>query len=139
MKITIDDPIEFKLQKEMTEFYTRLGLRIKALREIQNISHTEYASMLDIQSQKLAKVESGKKRPSIKLLFKIESRFGVKEDWLITGRGKVFEKENQKELIEGEVQLLRMFNRLEDNGKKKMLNVIKVFLKSEHWGRQKVR
>lgn len=136
MSITRNEAGASRLKKEKSEFLKKLGERIKKIRKKHNLSQAEYACILALKSADLSKIEGGEKRPDIKLLFKIENYFKVNEDWLITGRGKIFENERWAELIEDDVQFLRMFNRLEEGGKKKMLNVIKVFLKSEHLDKQ---
>lgn len=131
-----DKPLGYRLKDEESEFLRRLGQRIVKIRVKHNLSQAEYACILSIGSKRLARIELGEVRPSIKLLFKIENHFEVKKDWLMTGRGRIFEKENWKEPIEQDLQFMKMFNRLEDEGKEKMLNVIKVFLKNEHFERQ---
>ncbi len=130
--------VEYRLKDEKKEYFKGLGLRVKRVREEHDLSQAEYACILSVESKELARIELGKSRPDIKLLFKVESHFEVNDDWLMTGRGRVFEKENWKETIENDLQFLKMYNRLEDAGKKRMINVIKVFLQDEYLERQEL-
>ncbi len=130
--------VEYRLKDEKAEYFKGLGLRIKKIRKRHGLSQLEYACILSIESKELERIELGKSRPDIKLLYKVESHFEVNDEWLMTGNGRVFKKENWKEPIESDLQFLKMYNRLEDSGKKKMINVIKVFLQDEYLERQEL-
>ncbi len=136
--MTHNTSVEFRLKDEKTEYFKDLGLRVKKIREEHGLSLVEFACILNAESKELARIELGKNRPDIKLLFKVESHFEVNDDWLMTGNGRVFRKKNWKEPIEDDLQFLKMYNRLEDAGKKRMINVIKVFLQDEYLERQEL-
>ncbi len=66
----------------MTNEVTRLeklGANIRKLRKSKNLSQNELAEILDISREHLAKIETAKRRISIKLLFKLSDALQVTE------------------------------------------------------------
>ena len=59
------------------EIKTKLGLRIKVLREIANMSQKDLAYSADLDRSYIASVESGKRNVSIVNIEKISSALGV--------------------------------------------------------------
>mgnify|MGYP004634342039 FL=1 len=57
----------------------KLGANIRKLRKIKNLSQNELAEILDISREHLAKIETAKRRISIKLLFKLSDALQVTE------------------------------------------------------------
>jgi len=59
------------------EIKTKLGLRIKVLREIANMSQKDLAYSADLDRSYIASVESGKRNVSIVNIEKIATALGV--------------------------------------------------------------
>jgi len=59
------------------EIKTKLGLRIKALREMASMSQKDLAYSADLDRSYIASVESGKRNVSIVNIEKISSALGV--------------------------------------------------------------
>lgn len=57
----------------------KLGANIRKLRKSKNLSQNELAEILDISREHLAKIETAKRRISIKLLFKLSDALQVTE------------------------------------------------------------
>lgn len=57
----------------------KLGANIRKLRKSKSLSQNELAEILDISREHLAKIETAKRRISIKLLFKLSDALQVTE------------------------------------------------------------
>jgi transcriptional regulator with XRE-family HTH domain len=62
-----------------------INVRIKELREKENLSVKEISTVLGIDSSQFGKVERGQLNPTVKLLMEISSKFNVSLDWLCFG------------------------------------------------------
>jgi len=56
---------------------TKIGKRIKILREQKNISQQELASLCDFEKSNMSRLEAGNTNPTLFTLFKICSSLGV--------------------------------------------------------------
>ena len=57
----------------------KLGANIQKYRKLKGYSQNELAELLDISREHLAKLETAKRRISLKLLFKVAETLDVKE------------------------------------------------------------
>ena len=57
----------------------KLGSNIQKYRKLKGYSQNELAELLDISREHLAKLETAKRRISLKLLFKVAETLDVKE------------------------------------------------------------
>jgi DNA-binding XRE family transcriptional regulator len=64
-----------------------VGNRIKIVRG--TIQQTDFATLFLLKQQDISKIERGKIKPPLELLFKISIHFGISLEWLITGQGKM--------------------------------------------------
>ena len=90
----------------------KIGQRMKELREASHLSQAEIAKICDSSQASVAKAESGKVAPSIKLVLKMADYFDVSMDYLCCRtdqpQGKLYEckpkmnvsSENMKKFIE---------------------------------------
>ena len=62
-----------------------IGKRIRELREQSSLSQEKFALMVDVERSYLAKVEAGKRNPSIDCYEKIASGFGLTLSELFAG------------------------------------------------------
>ena len=60
----------------------KLGRNIQKARKTKGLSQNELADLLDISREHLAKIETAKKRISLKLLFKLSDALNIKEEQL---------------------------------------------------------
>lgn len=67
------------------------GSCIKLLRKEEDINQKECAKRLLVSQSYLSGVESGSVKPTSKLIRLIALEFGVREDWLLTGEGEVYD------------------------------------------------
>ena len=86
-----------------------ISQRIKQLRETLGISQREFCKLLSLSGGYIANVEAKLREPNERLIKLIVSEFNVNEDWLLTGRGEVF---NLKVKDERSSRLLSLFNDL---------------------------
>ena len=82
------------------------GSRIKEFRKVFNLSQQELAKKLNMQPQALARYEKDKVKPSIELAQKLTNMFNINLNWLLTGRGEMFLKDNPKiaGIVNSEIQ-----------------------------------
>lgn len=75
-----------------------IGYRIKALRKDLNLTQKEFSKRLLVSQPYLSGLESGSITPTSKLTKLICLEFGIREDWLLNGKGKMYDEiyENDK-------------------------------------------
>lgn len=107
-----------------------LGLRIRSIRLQNEIPQAEFARTLHVNEKLLAKIENGLERPDAWLLFILESNHGINVHWLITGEGEMLRKNgrSKKDLT----YMLTIYNRLSKNSQKRIVNIIKMLIHSDH-------
>lgn len=99
------------------DFNLIVGLRIREVREVFQMTQAEFSEKCDISESFLAAVEGGKKSITSKTLFKICSFTNVSADYFIRGKGNGFEMDTMLELIgsmdkrarEGALRILREY------------------------------
>ncbi len=64
--------------------------RIKRLRKILCMTQEEFSDNIGLSRNFIAQVESGKKNPSDRTILDICRKFDVREEWLKTGSGKMW-------------------------------------------------
>jgi transcriptional regulator with XRE-family HTH domain len=70
-----------------------IGLRIKELRAKKNCKQKEFAEIFNIDSSTLSKIEQGKMQPTLQFLMEISSKLEVSVDWILTGKGELYQSE----------------------------------------------
>lgn len=73
--------------------------RLKELRKALNITQAEFAEKLKLKRNTIATYEMGKALPSDRTISDICEKFDVDEDWLRTGKGKMFIKKSRDQEI----------------------------------------
>ncbi|MBO4856256.1 MAG: helix-turn-helix transcriptional regulator [Bacilli bacterium] len=68
---------------------TKLGSRIKDLRESRNMTQAELAKLLFVSDKTISKWEKGNSDPETEILVKISEIFDVTLDYLLTGETKI--------------------------------------------------
>jgi transcriptional regulator with XRE-family HTH domain len=67
-----------------------IGERLRKVRRRLGMTQKEFAEALGVHPMTLSKYESGKWKPSEKFLRLLEAKFGINYDWLLYGRGTMF-------------------------------------------------
>lgn len=94
-----------------------IGLRIKALRQINNLSQADFAESIGIKRANLAHIESEKQLPTIHILSSIKKKYGVCYTHLIDGDESISPAEaagqnSQLAVIEEQRRTIKALNRL---------------------------
>jgi len=80
--------------------------RLYQLRKSLSLSQKDFAKMLGITQQSYNNYEKGKRAIPNELMSKINNMFNVNLNWLLTGRGEMFLKDNPKiaGIVNSEIQ-----------------------------------
>ena len=76
-----------------------IGQTIRSIRNVVNMTQSEFAFELGISQQMVSQFENGKKIPSIRQLVHIAETYGVSLDWLCDVSSVKEEKCPKKELF----------------------------------------
>ncbi|MCS7212215.1 MAG: helix-turn-helix domain-containing protein [Chloroherpetonaceae bacterium] len=68
-----------------------IGARLREVRLFFNLNQQSFASYLHTSTGFVSEVESGKKLPGVQLLHSLKRKFNIDTDWLLTGRGTMFD------------------------------------------------
>ena len=100
--------------------------RLKIAREHLNISNADIARAVGITRQSVG--SWGATRPRYESLKRLEEKFGINPDWLMTGDGEMMVSENKEDPIFTEVK--KAFPKLSDDQKDLVLANVRQFLKA---------
>ncbi len=79
----------------------KMGSRIKLLRQQLNMSQDELAKSLGVTKQAISNMENSKSSPSISVLHKLNIKFDINLNYLISGVGNFYvTKETENNLKE---------------------------------------
>jgi transcriptional regulator with XRE-family HTH domain len=92
-----------------------LNTRLKELRHSLNLTQAEFAKRIGTVQNTITGYESGRRNPSNPVISAICKEFNVNEEWLRTGEGDMFVKDNDVLLS----QLTKKYN-LDDSDRKFM-------------------
>jgi len=82
--------------------------RIKEVRQALNKSQREFAQAIYVSHGYLSEVETGHKEVKERLIHYVSSAFSVNKEWLLTGKGRMFNTTPEKKLE----QMTKLFNEL---------------------------
>lgn len=68
--------------------------RIKEVRKYAELSQTKFAEKLKISRSAMSKLESGENAPSEQTISLICKEFNVREEWLRTGNGEMYNEKD---------------------------------------------
>jgi len=86
-----------------------VGKRIKALRETLGISQREFCKLLSLSGGYIAGIEVGLREANDRLVKLIASEFNADKEWLLTGKGEMFDVKKNDERT---ARLVAVFNDL---------------------------
>lgn len=76
-----------------------IGTQIKELRKALDITQSEFAEVINLSRNYIAVVEIGQREPSERTIADICEKFNVREEWLRTGQGDIFQPVGRGEEI----------------------------------------
>lgn len=101
--------------------------RIKSVRETLHLSQREFGEKLGVSRDVISNLEYGRVQPKELLLRHICDLYGVNEDWLKTGKGKMFHDNNvYNQKLE---EALKIFHSLRPEFQDYALEQIKLLVK----------
>ena len=74
----------------MQRVQKEVGLRLKKLREILDLSQGKLARILGVSQSAVSKWEAGERDIPTAVLLKLKQQLGVNLDWLLSGEGEMF-------------------------------------------------
>ncbi|GAA0230682.1 helix-turn-helix domain-containing protein [Metaclostridioides mangenotii] len=99
-----------------------MGERIRTLRkDILKLTQEEFSKPINISRSNLGNIERGNISMTDRVISDICDEYGINEDWLRTGEGKIFADTTEDEYIAG------VMGDIIANDDKFMKNMIKVF------------
>lgn len=81
------------------DFNLIIGLRIREIREVLNMTREEFSEKCDISTSFLSAVENGKKAITSKTLYKICDAANISADYIIHGKHEDFETDMIIEML----------------------------------------
>lgn len=73
---------------------SEISNRFKELRESKNLSQTKMAAEIAVKRHHVVDVEADKQRPPYETIIKYAEYFSVNTEWLLTGQGEKYAKDN---------------------------------------------
>jgi transcriptional regulator with XRE-family HTH domain len=102
-----------------------INQRIKQVREVLDFSQRNFSMSLSLSHSYIAGVESGVRRVNGRLIKLIVAEFGVNEEWLLAGEGKMFRKNPDEKFT----KLISLFKELSPKHQELIYQIIGFLLK----------
>ncbi|MDR0550387.1 MAG: helix-turn-helix domain-containing protein [Spirochaetaceae bacterium] len=109
------------MEKKLT-----LNQRLRVLRKTMGMSQVQVAKQIPISSSYIAGLELGKRKANDRILKLICTTFSVNENWLRTGEGEIFSKQQQSNT--DFIKLNSLYKELHPSFKKLILKEIESML-----------
>ena len=106
-----------KLDKD---FNLIIGLRIREIREVLQMTREEFSEKCDISSSFLAAIEGGQNAITSKTLYKICTAFDISADYIIRGKSDDFEMD----------MILEMLNTLDKRSREHALLMLREYIQA---------
>jgi len=84
--------------------------RLKTVRHTLNVSQKVFAKSIFISASHYACLESGHRRIKDSILDSISKIYNVNKDWLLTGKGGIFDKEPPDAKLEEVISIYKQLN-----------------------------
>ncbi|MCS7317326.1 MAG: helix-turn-helix domain-containing protein [Candidatus Dojkabacteria bacterium] len=105
-----------------------LGNRIKLVRKQYNLTQEEFSQRIGISRNRLSEIEKGE-NPNDSVLIAISNVFNINLNWLKTGFGEMYDKENIDKLLNTfdnyTVAVLKMMQEMSEEEKKDFCEWVK--------------
>lgn len=76
-----------------------IGEQIKGIRKALDMTQSEFAEAINLSRNYIAMIEIGQREPSERTIADICEKFNVREEWLRTGQGDIFQPVGRGEEI----------------------------------------
>ncbi|WP_193774542.1 helix-turn-helix domain-containing protein [Vallitalea guaymasensis] len=110
-----------------------IGDRIKFLRKKNKLTQQQLSAGTKVNRGNISDYENNKFKPSSEAVFRIAKYFNVSTEWLITGKEDRINSCNPQELDPDVKILLKVYNNLNKEHKKLLLQEAKDFLLQEKY------
>lgn len=104
------------------DYNLTVGLRIREIREVLNMSREEFSEKCNISSSFLTAVESGKKAVTSKTLYKICTAFNISADYIIRGNQEGFELD----------MIIEMFRSMDNPSREYAIRILRNYIDAIH-------
>jgi transcriptional regulator with XRE-family HTH domain len=94
----------------LAEFDDGINQRIIQIRKVLNYTQDKFAEGISLSRSALAGVEINRRKVNDRLIKMICLTYGVNEDWLKSGKGEMFDLQNDARLE----RIIRNFNKMDD-------------------------
>ena len=101
-----------------------LGERLYKLRSALNLNQEEFAKKIRVSKGYITSLENSHRELNSRLVKLISDTFGANEDWLQTGKGKMFTEQKDVSLDE----VVNLYNQLHPKLQKLVIEQLKVLL-----------
>ncbi len=117
-----------------------MNCRIKKLRKILDLTQQEFAKRIGLKQNSIALIETGKRNTSIQTVLSICREFNVNEEWLKTGKGEMFNQNNntllqeisaEYNLDDFQTKMIEMFLKLDEPKRKVISDYIQSLIDNE--------
>ena len=118
----------------------KVGERLKIIRKDKNMTQKKFADFLGVSKTLVSQIEVSQIKASKNIIFKICTKCGIREKWLLTGEGKMYSKASPKEELknllnssgfESITPTLEELMKLDEKKIKKCIEVLKVVIDQE--------
>ncbi|QUI21885.1 helix-turn-helix transcriptional regulator [Vallitalea pronyensis] len=101
----------------MDNIYKKAGLRIRKLRELNNLTREAFSEIADISPKFLYEIETGQKGFSADTLYRIAKGLCVTTEYILTGN-------DNQELSEELLSILGLFDNSQLEALNRLLNIV---------------
>ncbi len=127
-------PLQGKKSNIVRDDLKNVGRRICTIRNNYTLTQQQMADRLLISRNYLSEIENGRRVPTGPILVALEAIFMTSREWISNGSGEMLQSSSERTLkargVEHEdiVELLKGFRTISDDGRKKLLNILRVFM-----------
>jgi len=79
---------------------SNISQRLKAIRNAKNLTQASFGEILGVSKQAIANIETSHNNPSIELIGKLIENLNVNSNWLIAGKGSMFNESSSAQVRE---------------------------------------
>ncbi len=114
--------------------------RIRKLRKVLDLTQQNFAKRIGSTQNVVANYEIGRRNPSSSVINNICKEFNVNEEWLRTGNGEMFNKENlfsldeflkKQEATNLEIEIVKLLFSFDKNTRGELISKLKKIFQSE--------
>ncbi len=134
-KQNLKDSIDQRIKRSTSRDNLKdIGRRICTIRNNYTLTQQQMADKLLISRNYLSELENGRRVPPGPILVALEAVFMANREWISSGSGEMLKSSADKTLkargVEHEdiVELLKGFRAMSSDGRKKLMNIMRIFI-----------